>query len=150
MALYDALEYVSCGPVGLFLLLLLFNALNMAFSWTKHYVGISLVIVGVGLFSHRWHLCTESTVMPNAERLRATDGDPCDDYPAADGEASDNAVVEGGEHPHDGTEASPPDILDDFTAVEVFVVDVLRGLRTLSQRPAEASATTAPARAYHA
>ncbi|ETP31530.1 hypothetical protein F442_19607 [Phytophthora nicotianae P10297] len=68
----------------------------------------------------------------------------------ADGEASDNAVVEGGEHPHDGTEASPPDILDDFTAVEVFVVDVLRGLRTLSQRPAEASATTAPARAYHA
>ncbi|ETN00913.1 hypothetical protein PPTG_17790 [Phytophthora nicotianae INRA-310] len=99
----------------------------------------------------RYHdMIINEKLRANAERLRAPDGDPCDDYPAADGEASDNAVVEGGEHPHDGTEASPPDILDDFTAVEVFVVDVLRGLRTLSQRPAEASATTAPARAYHA
>ncbi|KUF66356.1 hypothetical protein AM587_10010635 [Phytophthora nicotianae] len=212
MALYDALEYVSCGPVGLFLLLLFFNALNMEFSWAEHYVVISLVLVGVGLFSHGWHLCAETTVMrkvtpvalasnaldsvqrnaalrvrteqANAERLRAPDGDPFEDYPVADGEASGNEALEGGERPHDGTEASPSDILDDFTAVEIFVADVLRGLRTLSQGPvrrgrrtpdrgdcpvpgdtsgvpdgrplgsapgpAEASATTAPARAYRA
>ncbi|ETK70721.1 hypothetical protein L915_21956 [Phytophthora nicotianae] len=167
---------------------------------------------GVGLFSHGWHLCAETTVMrkvtpvalasnaldsvqrnaalrvrteqANAERLRAPDGDPFEDYPVADGEASGNEALEGGERPHDSTEASPSDILDDFTAVEIFVADVLRGLRTLSQGPvrrgrrtpdrgdcpvpgdtsgvpdgrplgsapghAEASATTAPARAYRA
>ncbi|ETP00226.1 hypothetical protein F441_22354 [Phytophthora nicotianae CJ01A1] len=161
MALYDALEYVSCGPVGLFLLLLLFNALNLAFSWTDSYVIISLTIVGIGLFSHGWHLCAESTVMrrvtpvalvtnaldsvqrnaalrvrtehANAERLRAPDSDPLEDYPTDDGGTSENETLEEGERPH--SEASPPDILEDFTAVEVFVADVLRGLRTLSQRP---------------
>ncbi|ETI30351.1 hypothetical protein F443_22527 [Phytophthora nicotianae P1569] len=142
MALYDALEYVSCGPVGLFLLLLLFNALNLAFSWTDSYVIVSLIIVGIGLFSHGWHLCAESTVMrrvtpvalatnaldsvqrnaalrvrtehANAERLRAPDSDPLEDYPADDGGTPENETLEEGERPH--SEASPPDILEDFTA----------------------------------
>ncbi|ETL24195.1 hypothetical protein L916_21795 [Phytophthora nicotianae] len=153
-----------------------------------------LILVGRALRCHltglsrRWAVLTWMASLrgndPNAERLRAPDGDPFEDYPVADGEASGNEALEGGERPHDSTEASPSDILDDFTAVEIFVADVLRGLRTLSQGPvrrgrrtpdrgdcpvpgdtsgvpdgrplgsapghAEASATTAPARAYRA
>ncbi|ETM00073.1 hypothetical protein L917_03176 [Phytophthora nicotianae] len=43
---YNTLEYVSFRSVGLFLLLLLINTQNVAFSWTEHCAVISLTIAG--------------------------------------------------------------------------------------------------------
>ncbi|ETO62287.1 hypothetical protein F444_19784 [Phytophthora nicotianae P1976] len=142
MALYDALEYVSCGPVGLFLLLLLFNALNMAFSIDRNALGYSRCsrlertrqVNGTLPYAF-----VPNKPTPNACELRTV-------IPVT----TTQLLMARLPTTQSSKEASPPDILDDFTAVEVFVVDVLRGLRTLSQRPAEASATTAPARAYRA
>ncbi|ETI30439.1 hypothetical protein F443_22437 [Phytophthora nicotianae P1569] len=140
MALYDALEYLSCGPVGLFLLLLFFNALNVAFMWNEHYAVISLIVVTpVALASNALNSVQRNAALrvrmerANAEHLRAPDGDPFEDYHVADEEASDEEAPGEDECPRDGT--PPPDILDDFTAVKIFVADLLRGLRALCQRP---------------
>ncbi|ETO99691.1 hypothetical protein F441_22892 [Phytophthora nicotianae CJ01A1] len=102
MALYDALEYLSCGPVGLFLLLLFFNALNVAFMWNEHYAVISLIVVRMdGTFALKLRM-----ERANAEHLRAPDGDPFEDYQVADEEASDEEAPGEDECPRDGPSVS--------------------------------------------
>ncbi|ETO59036.1 hypothetical protein F444_22587 [Phytophthora nicotianae P1976] len=112
MALYDALEYLSCGPVGLFLLLLFFNALNVAFMWNEHYAVISLIVTPVALASNALNSVQRNAALrvrmerANAEHLRAPDGDPFEDYHVADEEASDEEAPGEDECPRDGPSVS--------------------------------------------
>ncbi|OWZ11415.1 hypothetical protein PHMEG_00015566 [Phytophthora megakarya] len=54
MALYDVLEYLCCGGLGLVAMLGAFNMLNCPFQWTSYGVYASGVIIGVGMLTHAW------------------------------------------------------------------------------------------------
>ncbi|OWZ00205.1 hypothetical protein PHMEG_00028660 [Phytophthora megakarya] len=54
MALYDVLEYLCCGGLGVVAMLAVLNMLNYLFHWTPYGVYTSSVIIVVGVLTHAW------------------------------------------------------------------------------------------------
>ncbi|OWY96848.1 hypothetical protein PHMEG_00032778 [Phytophthora megakarya] len=54
MALYDVLEYLCCGGLGVVAMLAVLNMLNYLFHWTSYGVYASSVIIVVGVLTHAW------------------------------------------------------------------------------------------------
>ncbi|OWZ07315.1 hypothetical protein PHMEG_00020311 [Phytophthora megakarya] len=54
MALYDVLEYLCCGSVGVFVIISVVNLLNFVFQWLTWCSYASYGIAIVGVLTHVW------------------------------------------------------------------------------------------------